>query len=207
MSCNQRQANTNINSTQTMVTARQVMIFADSDNTFLTAQSFNRKLDWLKIRDYLANPAEGRELIEMVLFVGLPPARERFEEQRKTKEKFIYWAKNSGFLVVTKEGKTKGEEYENNIDIVMAMDALELALEVRPDIVVLVTGDSDFAYLAEKLRRRGMRVEVASVEQSLGNELKNAASSTIDLIEIFDSFEQQNNNQTYYRIGNANIFD
>lgn len=207
MSCNQRQANTNTNPTQTMVTARQVMIFADSDNTFLTAQSFNRKLDWLKIRDYLANPAEGRELIEMVLFVGLPPARERFEEQRKTKEKFIYWAKNSGFLVVTKEGKTKGEEYENNIDIVMAMDALELALEVRPDIVVLVTGDSDFAYLAEKLRRRGMRVEVASVEQSLGNELKNAASSTIDLIEIFDSFEQQNNNQTYYRIGNANIFD
>ncbi|MGA9377273.1 MAG: NYN domain-containing protein [Phormidium sp.] len=190
-----------------MVTARQVMIFADSDNTFLAAQSFNRKIDWLKIRDYLANPAEGRELIEMVLFVGLPPARERFEEQRKTKEKFIYWAKNSGFLVVTKEGKTKGEEYENNIDIVMAMDALELALEVRPDIVVLVTGDSDFAYLAEKLRRRGMRVEVASVEQSLGNELKNAASSTIDLIEIFDSFEQQNNNQTYYRIGNANIFD
>jgi uncharacterized LabA/DUF88 family protein len=69
------------------------------------------------------------------------------------------------------------------------------------------TGDSDFAYLAEKLRRRGMRVEVASVEQSLGNELKNAASSTIDLIEIFDSFEQQNNNQTYYRIGNATIFD
>ncbi|MCL1475858.1 NYN domain-containing protein [Argonema antarcticum] len=190
-----------------MATARRVIIFADSDNTFLSAQSFNRKLDWQKIRDYLADPAEGRELIEMVIFVGLPPDRERFEEQRKAKEKFIYWAKSNGFLVVSKEGKAKGEEYETNIDIVMAMDALELALEVRPDIVVLVTGDSDFAYLAEKLRRRGIRVEVASVEQSLGNELKNAASNVIDLIEIFDSFEQQNNNQNYYRIGNANIFD
>lgn len=89
----------------------------------------------------------------------------------------------------------------------MAMDAIELALEVKPDIVVLVTGDSDFAYLAEKLRRRGMRVEVASVEQSLGSELKSSANSIIDLIEVFDSFNPQNNNQTFHRIGNANIFD
>ena len=78
---------------------------------------------------------------------------------------------------------------------------------MRPDIVVLVTGDSDFAYLAEKLRRRGMRVEVASVEQSLGNELKNAANSTVDLIEVFDGFERQNNGQNHYRIGNTNLFD
>lgn len=106
-----------------------------------------------------------------------------------------------------KEGKTKGDDYETNIDIVMAMDAIELALEVRPDIVVLVTGDSDFAYLAEKLRRRGMRVEVASVEQSLGNDLKVAASSIVDLIGVFDSFEPQNNQQNFHRIGHTNVFD
>ncbi|AFZ11552.1 protein of unknown function DUF88 [Crinalium epipsammum PCC 9333] len=186
---------------------RRVLILADSDNTFLAAQSFNRKLDWQKIRDYLANSQEGRELIEMVIYVGLPPARERFEEQRKTKERFIYWAKSNGFLVVVKEGKAKGDDYETNIDIVMAMDAIELALEVKPDIVVLVTGDSDFAYLAEKLRRRGMRVEVASVEQSLGNDLKVAASSVVDLIEVFDKFDRQDNGQNYYRIGNTNLFD
>jgi len=190
-----------------MVTPRRVLILADSDNTFLAAQRFNRKAEWEKLRDYLADPQEGRELIEMVIYVGLPPARERFEEQRKNKEKFIYWAKSKGFLVVAKEGKAKGDEYETNIDIVMAMDAIELALEVHPDIVVLVTGDSDFAYLAEKLRRRGMRVEVASVEQSLGNELKLAANSVVDLIGIFNNFEQQNNSQNYYPIGNTNIFD
>lgn len=185
----------------------RVLILADSDNTFIAAQSFNRKIDWQKIRDYLANPQEGRELIEMVIYVGLPPARERFEEQRKIKEKFVYWAKSNGFLVVVKEGKAKGDEYETNVDIVMAMDAIELALEVKPDIVVLVTGDSDFAYLAEKLRRRGMRVEVASVEQSLGNELKNSANSIVDLIEVFDQFDRQKNGQNYYRIGNTSLFD
>lgn len=190
-----------------MGTTRRVLVLADSDNTVISASNFNRRLDWRKLRDYLADPAEGRELIEMVIYVGLPPARAQFEEQRKTKEKFIYWAKSNGFLVVTKEGKNKGDNYETNIDIVMAMDAVELALDFRPDIVVLVTGDSDFAYLAEKLRRRGMRVEVASVEQALGNDLKLAANSIVDLIEVFDCFEKQNNRQDYFRIGNTNIFD
>lgn len=190
-----------------MVNPRRVMILADGDNTFMAAQNFNRKINWHKVRDYLADPKEGRELIDMVIYLGLPPAKERFEEQRKSKEKFIYWARSNGFLVVTKEGKAKGDEYENNVDVVMAMDAIELALEVKPDIVVLVTGDSDFAYLAEKLRRRGMRVEVASVEQSLGSELKNSANSVVDLTEVFDKFDQHDTNQNFHRIGNSNVFD
>jgi uncharacterized LabA/DUF88 family protein len=183
------------------------MIFADSDNTVIAAQNFNRKIDWHKLKNYLADPKEGRELVEMVIYVGLPPAKERFSEQRKTKEKFVYWAKSNGFLVVTKEGKSKGDDFETDVDIVMAMDALELSLEVHPDIVVLVTGDSDFAYLAEKLRRRGIRVEVASVEQALGNDLKNSANSVIDLIGIFDDFQARNNQQELNRIGHLNIFD
>ena len=42
----------------------------------------------------------------------------------------------------------------------MAIDALDLAASIQPDVVVLVTGDSDFAYLAQKLRRRGIRAPV-----------------------------------------------
>jgi uncharacterized LabA/DUF88 family protein len=187
--------------------SRRVMILADGDNVLGSAQNFNRKMDWHQLKDYLADPKEGRELIEMVIYVGLPPNKERFEEQRKNKEKFIYWARSNGFLVVTKEGKPKGDEYETNTDVVMAMDAIELALEIKPDIVVLVTGDSDFAYLAEKLRRRGIRIEVASVGQSLGSELKNAANSVVDLVEVFDSFNAKNRQEEFHRIGNANIFD
>ncbi|MEM7717426.1 MAG: NYN domain-containing protein [Cyanobacteria bacterium P01_A01_bin.68] len=185
----------------------KVMIIADGDNAFMAAQNFNRKINWHKMRDYLADPKEGRELIEMLIYLGLPPAKERFEEQRKGKEKFVYCARSSGFLVVTKEGKAKGDGYESNVDVVMAIDAMELSLEIKPDIVVLVTGDSDFAYLAEKLRKRGIRVEVASVEQSLGSELKNSANSVVDLSEVFDNFDPHNSNQEYHRIGNANIFD
>jgi uncharacterized LabA/DUF88 family protein len=190
-----------------MKLTRRVMVFADADNTNIAAQSFNRKTNWQKIRDYLADPNEGRELIEMVLYIGLPPDREKFAEHRKAKEKFVYWAKSNGFLVVSKEGKSKGNDYETDIDVVMAMDAIQLALEVKPDIVVLVTGDSDFAHLAEKLRRKGIRVEVASIEQSLGNELKNSANSVIDLIELFDDFDPQSDRRDYHPIGNNNVFD
>jgi hypothetical protein len=32
-----------------------------------------RKLDWLRLRDYLAHADRGRELMEMVIYAGLPP--------------------------------------------------------------------------------------------------------------------------------------
>ncbi|PYK08030.1 MAG: hypothetical protein DME61_11205 [Verrucomicrobia bacterium] len=71
----------------------------------------------------------------------------------------------------------------------MAIDALELSIEMRPDVVILVTGDADFAYLAIKLRRHGIRVEVASVAANLGNMLRSAANDVIDLAPLFRTFE------------------
>ena len=71
----------------------------------------------------------------------------------------------------------------------MAIDALELSIEMRPDVVILVTGDADFAYLAIKLRRHGIRVEVASVAANLGNMLRSAANNVIDLAPLFRTFE------------------
>jgi hypothetical protein len=73
--------------------------------------------------------------------------------------------------------------------VMMAIDALELSIEMRPDVVILVTGDADFAYLATKLRRHGIRVEVASVAANLGNILRSAASEVIDLAPLFRTFE------------------
>ena len=93
-------------------------------------------------------------------------------------------------MVVTKDGSPAEEgHYKANVDVMMAIDALELSVEMRPDVVILVTGDTDFAYLAIKLRRRGIRVEVASVAQNLGNILRSAANEVIDLASLFRTFE------------------
>src|SRR5439155_13600849 len=79
--------------------------------------------------------------------------------------------------------------YKANMDVMMAIDAVELSAQMRPDVIILVTGDADFAYLALELRRRGIRVEVASVAQNLGSALKSAANQVIDLAPLFATFE------------------
>ena len=40
-----------------------------------------------------------------------------------------------------------GKHYKANVDVLMAIDAVELSVEMRPDVVVLVTGDADFGGL------------------------------------------------------------
>jgi uncharacterized LabA/DUF88 family protein len=168
----------------------RVLVLVDESNVVSSVRTQGRGLDWLKLRDFLAGPSTGRELIEMVVYAGLPPAIPAWQEERDKKNKFMHWLRSNGFMVVTKDGSPAEEgHYKANVDVMMAIDALELSVEMRPDVVILVTGDADFAYLAIKLRRRGIRVEVASVAQNLGNILRSAANDVIDLAPLFRTFE------------------
>ena len=168
----------------------KVLILVDESNIGSSVRTAGRGLDWLKLREFLAGTNTGRELIEMVVYAGLPPATPAWQEERDKKNKFMHWLRSNGFMVVTKDGSPAEEgHYKANVDVMMAIDALELSVEMRPDVVILVTGDADFAYLAIKLRRRGIRVEVASVAANLGNLLKSAANDVIDLAQLFRTFE------------------
>src|SRR5215475_9961932 len=171
-------------------TRPRLLVLVDESNIGSSVRTAGRGLDWLKLRDFLAGPATGRDLIEMVVYAGLPPAIPAWYEERDRKNKFVQWLRANGFMVVTKDGSPAEEgRYKANVDVMMAIDALELSVEMRPDVVILVTGDADFAYLATKLRRRGIRVEVASVAQNLGNTLRSTASDVIDLAPLFRTFE------------------
>ncbi len=168
----------------------RVLILLDEANIVASVRAASRSLDWLKLRDYLTNPEAGREVIETVVYAGLPPAMPQWQLERDKKNKFLHWLRSHGFLVVTKDG-TPAEErhYKANVDVLMAIDAMDLCAAMRPDVVVLATGDADFAHLAFQLRRKGIRVEVASVAQNLGTTLKCAANATIDLSALFETFE------------------
>src|SRR5919109_1770942 len=168
----------------------RLLVLVDESNISSSVRTAGRGLDWLKLRDFLAGPETGLELIEMVVYAGLPPAIPIWQEERDKKNKFMQWLRSNGFMVVTKDGAPAEEgRYKANIDVMMAIDALELSVEMRPDVVILVTGDADFAYLATKLRRRGIRVEVASVAANLGHILRSAANDVIDLSPLFRTFE------------------
>src|SRR5213595_414278 len=168
----------------------RLLILVDESNVASSVRTAGRGLDWLRLRDFLAGPDSGRELIEMVIYAGLPPPIPVWQEERDKKNKFVNWLRSNGFMVVTKDGAPAEEgHYKANVDVMMAIDALELSIEMQPDVVILVTGDADFAYLAIKLRRHGIRVEVASVAANLGNLLRSAANDVIDLAPLFRTFE------------------
>jgi uncharacterized LabA/DUF88 family protein len=168
----------------------RALVLVDESNVGNSVRTAGRGLDWLKLRDFLAGPETGHELIEMVVYAGLPPAIPIWQDERDKKNKFMHWLRSNGFLVVTKDGAPAEEgHYKANVDVMMAIDALELSAAMRPDLVILVTGDADFSYLALQLRRRGIRVEVASVAANLGGTLKSAANAVIDLAPLFRTFE------------------
>jgi uncharacterized LabA/DUF88 family protein len=171
----------------------KVLVLVDESNVSSSVRTAGRGLDWLKLRDFLAGQDTGRDLIEMVVYAGLPPAVPAWQDERDKKNKFVPWLRSNGFMVVTKDGAPAEEgHYKANVDVMMAIDALELSFEMRPDAVILVTGDADFAYLATKLRRHGIRVEVASVAANLGHILRSAANHVIDLAALFRTFEMIN---------------
>jgi uncharacterized LabA/DUF88 family protein len=169
---------------------QRVLVLVDESNVVSSVRTLGRGLDWLKLRDFLVGGKTGRSLIEMVVYVGLPPAIPVWQEERDKKNKFVHWLRSNGFLAVTKDGSPAEEGHcKANVDVMMAIDAVELSNQMEPDVIILVTGDADFGYLALQLRRRGIRVEVASVAQNLGSGLKSAANAVIDLTPLFATFE------------------
>src|SRR5712675_2088344 len=72
---------------------RRVLIFVDESNVTSTAKAAKCKLDWLKLRDHLV---QERELIEMVVYVGLPPAMDEWQAERDKKNKFLFWLRSHG---------------------------------------------------------------------------------------------------------------
>jgi len=185
----------------------RVMIFVDDQNFRNDARTFSEEHlggeYWFNrhgevetyeaLRDFLANPESGRELIDMVVYSGVPPFRkadkmpEDWQRIKDAKTFFKGEMEDVGIMVFLVEGKDRRESFDANIDTVMAIDAMQFSLTVKPDIVVLVTGDQDFAHMAQVLRRQGIRVEVAAY-RNVGRALRRSAHELWDLTSFFESF-------------------
>ena len=77
----------------------------------------------------------------------------------------IDWLDYNGYSVVTKATKefvdqTGRRKVKGNMDIELAVDAMEIAEHI--DQMVLFSGDGDFRSLVEAVQRRGVRVTVVS---------------------------------------------
>jgi uncharacterized protein (TIGR00288 family) len=70
---------------------------------------------------------------------------------------------------------------KNSTDIALAVDALDLVVAERPDVVVIVSSDSDFAPLVIRLREKGCRVEGIGQEGKTGDDAKPVYDSFVDM--------------------------
>lgn len=59
---------------------------------------------------------------------------------------------------------------KNSTDIALAVDAIDLVVAERPEVVVIVSSDSDFAPLVIRLREKGCRVEGIGQQGKTGDE-------------------------------------
>jgi len=70
---------------------------------------------------------------------------------------------------------------KNSTDIALAVDAIDLAIGERPDVVVIASSDSDYAPLAQRLREKGCRVLGIGQAGKTGSESPLAYDEFIDL--------------------------
>jgi uncharacterized LabA/DUF88 family protein len=59
---------------------------------------------------------------------------------------------------------------EKGVDVALAIDALQIGLEGKIDIAVLITGDADLVPLVQALRKQGIRVMAAHFEYEDGED-------------------------------------
>ena len=122
---------------------------------------------------------------------GLLLQRLSKHQEFSTVRPLIDWLDYNGYTVVTKATKeftdaSGRRKVKGNMDIELAVDALELAEHV--DQIVLFSGDGDFRSLVEALQRLGVRVTVISTISSqppmVADELRREADNFTDLVEL-----------------------
>jgi len=105
----------------------------------------------------------------------------------------VDWLHYNGYSMVTKPAKeytdSQGRrKVKGNMDIELAIDAMELA--PRVDHMVLFSGDGDFKPLVESLQRQGVRISVVSTIRSqppmISDELRRQADNFIELEDLKD---------------------
>jgi uncharacterized LabA/DUF88 family protein len=163
----------------------RVMIFIDGSNLFWTAKRFKLgyRIDLQKLVKELTGQ---RPLIRPYFYsgVGVPPSEPQI--------KFHHKLKYSGINVVTRPLRQRGDRWiEKGIDVALVTDMLGMAFRNVYDIAILVSGDRDLAEAIEEVKRLGKRVEIASFESSIAEDMKMIADRFISLDAIANKIQLQ----------------
>jgi uncharacterized LabA/DUF88 family protein len=166
----------------------KVAMAVDVSNIYCQARSLsnegNGRAEYDKLRhivydfsDLSFGKGEPYMEISSMVFAAHPDPIESPDSYAKTLS-FHNRLKYLGYSVTSKVSKNG----KCNLDVELAIQAMEVCQEGRPDVFVIVSGDGDFAPLVESLRKMGIHVRVASGGDGLTSlDLRMAANSFVDL--------------------------
>ncbi len=163
----------------------RLALFIDGSNLYAAAKALNFDIDYKLLR---AEFMRRGKLLRAFYYTALLDS-----EEYSPIRPLVDWLNYNGFTMVTKAAKEYTDsmgrrKVKGNMDIELAVDAMELAPHV--DHVVLFSGDGDFRPLAESLQRSGVRVSVVSTIRSqppmIADELRRQADNFIELDDLRD---------------------
>ena len=151
-------------------TYQRVGVFVDVQNMFYSAKHLkNAKLNFTKL---MQKAVRGRQLIRAISYV--------IENPEIDQTAFIDMLQKNGYEIKSKELRLRSDgSSKGDWDMGLAIDAVSLAHKL--DIVVLVSGDGDFADLVYHLKGRGVLVEAISFLGSTNEDLITAVDYHIPI--------------------------
>jgi uncharacterized LabA/DUF88 family protein len=164
---------------ESIMEKEKVVFFLDYANINRAAKEKRYRLDYHDLLNYVG---EGRFLLNAHCYVPINPRNEH------RLDGVIEELWQSGYIVTTKLGTIAGGSYKCNFDVEIAMDVLRAVYQVKPDIIVLASGDADFVSLIQEVRKAGVRVEVAAFEENAGAGMLLKCSGFIDLAVYYDAY-------------------
>jgi uncharacterized LabA/DUF88 family protein len=163
--------------------SNRIALFIDGANLYTTAKTLGFDIDYKR----LLKEFESRGTLLRAFYYTAIIEDQEFSSIRP----LIDWLDYNGYTVVTKATKefidaSGRRKVKGNMDIELAVDAMELAEHV--DQIVLFSGDGDFRSLVEAIQRSGVRVTVVSTISSqppmIADELRRQTDVFIDLAEL-----------------------
>lgn len=157
----------------------KVVFFLDYANINRASRERRCRLDYHNLLHYVG---EERFLVDAYCYVPINPRNEHRSDG------MIEELWRSGYIVHSKVGTIAGGTYKCNFDVEITMDVLKVVYRVKPDIIVLASGDSDFVSLVQDVRKSGVRVEVAAFVESAGADMMSKCSGFIDLGVYYEGY-------------------
>src|SRR5467141_1005569 len=163
--------------------SNRIALFIDGANLYATGKTLGFDIDYKR----LLKEFQSRGTLLRAFYYTAIIEDQEFSSIRP----LIDWLDYNGYTVVTKATKefidaNGRRKVKGNMDIELAVDAMELAQHI--DQMLLFSGDGDFRSLVEAMQRRGVRVTVVSTISTqppmVADELRRQADQFVDIIEL-----------------------